>query len=162
MNAVVNEVQSAEQRKTMVKNLTHCVRRLQVERERLAQKCAARNGLSSSDFRALLHISESELNEEPLAAGGLRDLMNMSAGAATYVVDRLVSAGHVRREADPTDRRKVVLRHTAKGERTTGEFFSAIEQRNRTALSDVPAADIATTERVIGTLIEYIHQNNGR
>lgn len=141
-------------RRVTVKHLSVCVRKLLVERERLARQYAAQNGLSNTDFRALTHISESELISAPLAAGGLRDLLNMSAGAATYVVDRLVSTGYVRREADPTDRRKVVLRHTTRGDHITGEFFSAIERRHRSALSDVPVDDLATTERVICHLIE--------
>lgn len=155
---VVDGIRNSDQRRVMVKHLSHCVRTLLVERERLAQRFAVRNGLSSTDFRALIHISESELSKQPLAAGGLRDLMNMSAGASTYIVDRLVSTGLVRREADPYDRRKVVLRHTEEGDRTTGEFFAAIENRNRMALSDVPESDLAVTERVICHLIEDIRR----
>lgn len=149
---------NVDERKTMVKHLSHCVRNLLVERELLAQRFAFDNGLSSTDFRALIHIAESELNKQPLAAGGLRDRMNMSAGAATYVVDRLVNTGHVRRESDPGDRRKVVLRQTTEGDRTSHEFFAAIEQRNRRALGDVPLVDLETTERVICHLIESIRR----
>lgn len=156
----MNGRQDIDPRRVMVKHLSHCVRRLVAERERLAQQYAAQNGLSSTDFRALIHISESELDKAPLAAGGLRNLLNMSAGAATYVVDRLVGTGYVRRDADPADRRKVVLRHTALGDRTTDEFFSAIERRNGSALSDVPVDDLATTERVICHLIEDTDQSS--
>lgn len=154
----MSDVRVDDQRSTAERHIAHCVRRLLVERERLAQRFATANGLSGTDFRALIHISESELNKAPLAAGGLRDLMNMSAGAATYVVDRLVSAGHVRRESDPRDRRKVVLRHTTAGDRTTNEFFTAIELRNRNALSDTPVGDLAAAERVICQLIDSTHQ----
>lgn len=156
----MNVVENSENRRMRVRHLSHCVRRLLIERERLAQRFAKKGGLSSTDFRALIHISESELNKEPLAAGGLRELMNMSAGAATYVVDRLVSAGYVRRESDPYDRRKVVLRHTTDGDRTTGEFFAAVEHRNRVALEDVPEIDLETTERVICHLIDVVRQNS--
>ena len=113
----VNRPADTDDRSAVVSHLSLCVRRLLTEREMLAQRFALANGLSSTDFRALIHIAESELNRQPLAAGGLRDRMNMSAGAATYVVDRLVSTGHVRREADPGDRRKVVLRQTSVGGR---------------------------------------------
>lgn len=157
---MVNGVQHIDRRRVVVRDLSQSVRRLLFERERLAQRFAVQNGLSNTDFRALIHISECELNTAPLTAGGLRDHMNISAGAATYVVDRLVCTGHVRREPDPLDRRKVVLRHTAEGDRTTGEFFRAIERRNRAALSDVPVDDLATTERVIGHLIDHIRQPN--
>lgn len=156
----MSDVEVDDQRRTAERHIAHCVRRLLVERERLAQRFAVANGLSGTDFRALIHISESERSEQPLAAGGLRDLMNMSAGAATYVVDRLVSTGHVRRESDPHDRRKVVLRHTSTGDRTTNEFFTAIERRDRRALSDVPVTDLATAERVICHLTDSIRHSN--
>jgi DNA-binding MarR family transcriptional regulator len=150
---------NADQRRVTVRHLSHCVRRLLVERERLAQRFAVEHSMSTTDFRALLHIADSEMNKQPLVAGALRELMNMSAGAATYVVDRLVGTGHVIRESDPSDRRRVVLRGTPQGDRTAQEFFAAVERRNRLALDDVPLEDLATTERVICHLIEYIRAN---
>lgn len=40
----------------------------------------------------------------------LADLMGMTTGAVTRLVDRLERGGFVRREPDPADRRRVVLR----------------------------------------------------
>ena len=152
----MDEPENDDQRDAMVTDLSQCVRQLLVARERLARRFAVANALSTTDFRALIHISESGARGSPLTAGGLRDLMNMSAGAATYVVDRLVATGQVEREADPSDRRKVLLRPTPEGVRITGEFVAAVEERNRAALSDVSMADLATTQRVICNLIDHI------
>jgi DNA-binding MarR family transcriptional regulator len=44
-----------------------------------------------------------------LTAGRLADLSHLTTGAITGVVDRLERAGLARREADPTDRRRVIV-----------------------------------------------------
>ena len=46
----------------------------------------------------------------PLTAGELRTRMGMSGAAITYLVERMIASGHFRRESDPSDRRKVILR----------------------------------------------------
>ena len=47
---------------------------------------------------------------EPLTAGRLCAHLDLSGAAITYLIDRMVNAGHVRREPHHTDRRKVLLR----------------------------------------------------
>ena len=42
-------------------------------------------------------------------AGKLSDLMGLTTGAVTRVIDRLEQAGYVRRVPDPTDRRRVIV-----------------------------------------------------
>jgi DNA-binding MarR family transcriptional regulator len=51
---------------------------------------------------ALLELGE-------VGAGRLAEVMGMTTGAVTRMVDRLARAGYVRRESDPEDRRRVVL-----------------------------------------------------
>jgi DNA-binding MarR family transcriptional regulator len=46
----------------------------------------------------------------PIGARQLADLMGMTTGAVTRLVDRLERGGFVRREPDPNDRRRIVLR----------------------------------------------------
>ncbi len=46
----------------------------------------------------------------PTTAGHLAELGALTTGAVTGVLDRLEQAGYVRREPDPDDRRRVVVR----------------------------------------------------
>ena len=64
----------------------------------------------SSDFRALLHILVAESVGMPLTSGELRHKMGLSAAAITYLVDRMINSDHIRRDSDPADRCKVILR----------------------------------------------------
>lgn len=72
------------------------------------QAAADMSGLSGADFQAsnLLDV------DGPLTNGELAHRLNMSTGATTRLVDRLIAAGIVDRRTDPADRRRAVVRHT--------------------------------------------------
>jgi DNA-binding MarR family transcriptional regulator len=141
-------------RAEMIGDIVHGLRALLTESDRIAQGFAVRHRLSASDFRALLHVVVSETDGSPLAASDLRTRLNVSAGAVTYIIDRLVKAGHVRRDADPSDRRKVILRYSDEGFALSRAYFEPIRMRYARALADVPDRDLSTTETVLYTLLE--------
>ena len=67
---------------------------------------AGLHDVAANDFRALLHIMVAETAGSPLTAGELRRRMGMSGAAITYLVERMIDSGHIRRDSDPADRRK--------------------------------------------------------
>ena len=62
-----------------------------------------RLGPSDAQFMTLLDV------HGPLTPGRLADLTGLKTGTVTGVLDRLESAGFVRRDRDPNDRRKVIV-----------------------------------------------------
>jgi DNA-binding MarR family transcriptional regulator len=74
----------------------------------LLSACADRLGLHSTDWGCVLLLNEAL--PEPLTAGQLAELTGLTTGAVTGMLDRLESAGFVRRERDPGDRRRVIVR----------------------------------------------------
>lgn len=66
-------------------------------------------GLNHSDTKCADLIQG---QEQPITAGRLAELTGLSTGAITGVLDRLERAGFIRREGDPQDRRRVVIRST--------------------------------------------------
>jgi DNA-binding Lrp family transcriptional regulator len=74
---------------------------------------AERLGLSAADHRALGLIARAGA----LTAGELAQRTGLSPGAVTGLVDRLESAGYVRRTRDPADRRRVVVEPVAAPDR---------------------------------------------
>jgi DNA-binding MarR family transcriptional regulator len=70
--------------------------------------CADRLGIHSTDWGCVLLLAEA--HPEPLTAGQLAELTGLTTGAVTGVLDRSESAGFVRRERDPGDRRRVTVR----------------------------------------------------
>lgn len=67
---------------------------------------AARLGIAVTDFNCINLLSM----EGPLPAGTLADRLGLTrGGAVTAMIDRLETAGYVRRRRDETDRRRVLV-----------------------------------------------------
>lgn len=67
---------------------------------------ARRLGLNAAEHKALGIIARSG----PLPTGALAPKLGVRPSAVTAIVDRLEAAGYVRREPDPEDRRRVLVR----------------------------------------------------
>lgn len=76
---------------------THAVVRSQLIADRL--------GISVTDLESLEVLAR----EGRMTAGRLAHAMGLTTGAITGLVDRLERAGYVTRNADPADRRKVLI-----------------------------------------------------
>jgi DNA-binding MarR family transcriptional regulator len=70
---------------------------------------ASLKGMHTTDWFCLWHIAESG-GTRPVALGQLAELTGLTAGAITGVVDRLEGEAFVRRERDPDDRRRWLVR----------------------------------------------------
>lgn len=84
-----------------------------------SQAVASRVGMHPTDLDCLSVI---EL-EGPVTAGRLMEITGLTSGAITGVLDRLERNGYVRREPDPDDRRRVVVRGVPEAMREIGMAF---------------------------------------
>lgn len=85
------------------------------------QTLAERVGLNATDTRTLAYLEEAG----PATAGQLAEWTGLTTGAVTGIIDRLERKGFVHREADPSDRRKVLVVRTpdSEGSRQMAELF---------------------------------------
>ena len=101
------------------------LRALSTEIDRLDQAAADRYGLNRTDMRALDIISAAG----PLAPTDLARQLGFTTGGVTTVLDRLEHAGYIRRNPDPTDRRRLVVQTTeaahARGQEVFGDLVQA-------------------------------------
>ena len=88
-----------------IDTVVRSLRRVNLQGSFFGQTVAIRFGLSESDVEAI----EVLLDTGAATAGRLSELMGLSSGAVTRVIDRLEQAGYVRRVPDPADRRRVVV-----------------------------------------------------
>lgn len=123
------------------------VRALSVESEQIGHMFAGRHQLGANDFRALLHIMVADSAGAPLTAGDLRRQMGMSGAGITYLVERMIGSGHILRNSDPSDRRKVVLRYADHGLAVARAFFTPLAEHSRLAMADLPDDDLAAAHR---------------
>lgn len=85
---------------------------------RIAWHAAQQCGMTSPERGRLLWV----IGDRPVRAGLVAQQLKLSAGAVTELVERLVDEGLVRRDADPDDRRAVVLALTAEGRRVRERY----------------------------------------
>ncbi|HEY7702636.1 MAG TPA: MarR family transcriptional regulator [Candidatus Limnocylindrales bacterium] len=88
-----------------IDSVLRSLRRVSLQGSLFGHTVALRFGLSESDIEAL----EVLIDSGAATAGKLSDLMGLTTGAVTRVIDRLEQAGYVRRVPDPADRRRVIV-----------------------------------------------------
>jgi DNA-binding MarR family transcriptional regulator len=129
------------------------MRAITAQSDRIGRHFARQNDVSGNDFHALLHIMVAETAGVPLTPAQLRQQMDVSPAAITYLVDRMIEAGHVRREPDPADRRKTLLRYEKPGMALARSFFNPLGAELQTALTDLSDRDLAAAHRVFTAMI---------
>jgi DNA-binding MarR family transcriptional regulator len=129
------------------------MRAVTAQSDRIGRHFARQNDVSGNDFHALLHVMVAETAGKPLTMAELRHRMDVSPAAITYLVDRMIEAGHVRREADPGDRRKALLRYEQSGMELAHGFFSPLGAHVHAALADLPDEDLLAAHRVSAAMI---------
>ena len=82
-----------------------------------------------------------------------RDL-DVTPAAAGQAIDRLVKDGLVDRRVDPTDRRALVISISKKGRAHLGEYEERLREVSDEILANVPPADVAAFDRVLGVLYD--------
>lgn len=102
------------------------------------QKIAVSLGLYNHDFIAVDILRESG----PITAGELSKLSGLTTGSITALVDRLEKAGYVKRESDPTDRRRVIIVPKYEHKEEVKEKYFALHE------SMVKLADTYTEEEL--------------
>ena len=144
---------TADSRAQLERRMGADLRELTSESDWISRSFAEQNHVSANEFRALLFVMLAERTGVHLTAGDLRKQMGLSGAAITYLVDRMVDNGHLRRETDPSDRRKVILRYGQQGMSVAMEFFSRLSQHNEQAMAHLPDDDLEAAHRVFGALI---------
>jgi DNA-binding MarR family transcriptional regulator len=144
---------SPPSRPELEKLMSADMRAVTAQSDRIGRYFARQHDVSGNDFHALLHVMVADTAGTPLTMAQLRQRMDVSPAAITYLVDRMIDAGHVRRESDPADRRKALLRYEESGMELAHGFFMPLGVHLRAALADLPDKDLTAAHRVFGAMI---------
>jgi DNA-binding MarR family transcriptional regulator len=144
---------STPRRAELERILSADLRALTAQSDRIGRHFARLHEVSTGDFQALLHIMVAESTGQPLTLAQLRQRIDMSAAAITYLVDRMIDSGHIRREADPDDRRKWLLRYEDHGMNMARSFFTPLGEHLHTTLKGLDDKDLAAAHRVFAAMV---------
>ena len=132
--------------------ITDHLRRYGAEASRVVDVFAKTHAMHPTDLQALVLILNAERQGEPATPGTLRQVLNLTSGAVTGAVDRLVRAGHVRREPDAHDRRQVRLHQAEAGQELGNEFFGPLGRRVEATMAGYDARELALIEQWFDTI----------
>jgi DNA-binding MarR family transcriptional regulator len=103
-------------------------------------------GLNGTDMRVLDFLGRTgdptSFQSSPTTAGDLARASGLTTGAVTAVVDRLEKGGWVRRRADPTDRRRVVVELTDQAVQMTVDMYGPLKEKGDRLLAGYTIAQL--------------------
>jgi DNA-binding MarR family transcriptional regulator len=86
-------------------------------------------GMGETDILALRYLLRAQASGKTVAPKDLSQFLAITSASTTSLIDRLVSSGHVRREAHPTDRRSVVVVPTVESDKEVRVTLGAMHRR---------------------------------
>jgi DNA-binding MarR family transcriptional regulator len=111
--------------------------------------------LRGSELAALTHLAE----RGPLAPRELRDLLGLSSGGVTMLVQRLERRGHLARRAHPVDRRSLVVELTAPSAARLAAYGQPLAVELDAALAGLDSADAARLRGLLAELVAIIDRH---
>ena len=143
-------------RAEILEDLIDALRLFTVETDVFVDVFARAHGLGRNDLNAIMWISEGTRSGQPMTAGELATRLGLGAPATTGLVDRLETAGHVRRERDPHDRRKVAIVMQPPALQLAKEFFVPLGRLMHDTVADVDLHDLQRTAAVVRLMITAV------
>lgn len=114
----------SKKRDQLLRELEEESRKSTLDGVHFLQAVAQRSGMNLTDLHSLVILTSTG----PVTAGRLAEEMGLTTGAVTGVINRMERAGYVRREKDPADGRRVVIRPvTEELERAGAGFLGSRE-----------------------------------
>ena len=116
----------------------------------MSHAVAGRVGLTTTDLECLDLVGL----RGSASAGELAKGTGLSTGATTALIDRLERAGYVRREADPKDRRRVVVRLDEETIAPIAALYAPIANRSMAVWKRFTDEELAIVERFLVETLE--------
>ena len=111
-------------------------------------QAAEKAGLGLTDMQ-MLHMLQLYGPSTPSQLG---TWTRLSSGGVTVALDRLEKGGYVRREANPADRRSLLITLVPTRLRKIAAMYQGIEKETRRLLATLPQSDLEAVVRFFETL----------
>ncbi|MFG2055936.1 MarR family transcriptional regulator [Micromonospora sp. NPDC048930] len=148
-----------DRRGRMIADITNDLRRYSVDAQHVGHAFAGLHGLNATDLHALIAVMDAELVGEPITPGRLGERLNLSSGSVTALIDRLERAGHIRRDRDTADRRKVFLRYADRGAELARGFFAPLGRRTDEVMARYTDEELEVVHRFMADMVVTIREH---
>jgi len=136
-----------------VLTMVHQLRALTVELDLLAAEFAQLHGFHATDLRALICLLDAERAGHVATPGWLGAQLGLNSASVTALIDRLERAGHVHRDRDATDRRRINLQVTEQATELGWSFFGPLIAHTVAVTDRFSDTETATIVRLINEVL---------
>jgi DNA-binding MarR family transcriptional regulator len=137
--------------------LVHLLRRIAVQLDLLGAEFAGANGLHPTDVRALIHLLDAARAGITATPGWLGEQLGLrNSASVTALVDRLEKLGHIRRDRDTHDRRRVLLVVDERAITLGWSFFGPLITGMVTAMRSFDEAELTTVRRFLVSMNDVV------
>lgn len=143
----------------LIAEITNDLRRYSVDAQHIGHAFAGLHGLNPTDLQALIAVMDAELVGDPITPGRLGEQLNLSSGSVTALIDRLERAGHIRRDRDTADRRKVLVHYADQGAALAREFFGPLGRRTDAVMAGFDDAELDTVHRFLAAMVTSMREH---
>ncbi len=129
--------------------MVHRLRALTVELDLFAAEFAQLHGFHATDLRALICLLDAERAGHVATPGWLGSQLGLNSASVTALIDRLERAGHVHRDRDASDRRRINLQVTTEATELGWSFFGPLIAHTVAVTDRFSDTETATIARFI-------------
>jgi DNA-binding MarR family transcriptional regulator len=144
-------------RQALVGELGVAMQRYQRSVQAFDDEVGRRLGLGPADLRCLDWLADG-----PKTAGQLSEGTGLRPAATTALVDRLAKRGLVERLPSEDDRRRVLVRMTAEGERATMALYWPMVEEGQELLASFSAGELAMMRDHLEAITELTDRHRAR
>ena len=130
----------------------HRLRALTVELDLMGSEFGRTNGLHPTDVRALICLLDARRGSIAATPGWLGQQLGLESASITALIDRMERAGHVSRERDAGDRRRVVLTVTPSAVALGQAFFGPLIERASAELAQFSDSERKLIDRFLARM----------
>ncbi|MEU1643494.1 MarR family transcriptional regulator [Micromonospora zamorensis] len=143
-------------REQLAAEITDNLRRYTADAQQVGHAFANLHGLNPTDLQALIAVMDAERLGDPITPGRLGEHLNLSSGSVTALIDRLERAGHIRRDRDTVDRRKVLLHYADQGAALAMQFFRPLGARTDEVMARFGEDELEIVQRFMAEMSESL------
>ena len=139
-----------------VDEIGNLLRRFAATSEDMSRAFADRHGMHHTAARAIVELMDAADADRPLTSGQLGSTLGLTPASVTALVDRLVAVGHVRREPDPTDRRRILLIVEPAALQLGGTYFRPLAKSLEEMMGRYSSGELEVVQRFLGDATQVL------
>lgn len=133
------------------------LQRLTAATSRYSDRAGAARGLHRSDLHALQAVVQARMDDRPpLTPSRLATTLGLSPSATSALLDRLERVGHVRRDHDPVDRRRVGVHVTETAGREARAIFGPLAVRMGRLVEEMEPDEVEVVVRFLRAAADVV------